>query len=80
MRNALMGISVSAGPSMATKTARTKVAITTPYHVERQPRVVPIANTIVKASTPSTMDAKNTLRTSKMPCIENIMAYSFSLS
>ena len=61
-RNVEIGIALSAGPSAATIPASTIVAAPSPYIVERQPRTVPTASTIVSASTASTALARKVAR------------------
>src|SRR5204862_115042 len=58
------GRTVSAGPSTATITASSSRAAPAPASAERQPRVNPIASTIVTASTPSTVQATKTVKNS----------------
>src|SRR4029079_13889059 len=57
-----IGIEVSAGPMTAVTAARKTPAAPTPYRVERVPRVLRRASTIVSASTASTAQARNVAR------------------
>src|SRR5207245_10482410 len=51
----------------ATAAARTRTGAAVPESADRQPRVSPVASTIVSASTNSTPDASMVVRTSKIP-------------
>ena len=63
-RSTPMGMAVSAGPRAATTTTRTPRPAAVPAQAERQPRTVPIASTMVAASTASTAQAANTASSS----------------
>jgi hypothetical protein len=58
----VIGITLRAGPSAATIAPSTTAAAPTPNIVERQPRTVPTASTIVSASTASTALARKVAR------------------
>src|SRR3954464_9541202 len=64
-RSVSSGITVSAGPSTATTTASRTTAAATPVRLDRQPRAIPAARTIVRASTISTALARKAERTRK---------------
>ena len=49
----------SAEPAASVRPTRASSAVTVPAIADRQPRVMPIASTIVSASTHSTKDATN---------------------
>src|SRR5271169_4762436 len=53
------GMRTIAGPSIATRSARSRRAMPVPPRAPRQPRTVPTASTTVRASTNSTSEARN---------------------
>jgi hypothetical protein len=63
-RSTSIGSEVMVGPSAATITVSASVAAPTPLIADGQLRVAPMARTIVNASTASTVQARNTDRTS----------------
>ena len=63
-RSAVSGSSLIAGPTAAVITASATRAAAMPWKVDRHSRVMPVASTIVSASTASTTQAMKTVRIS----------------
>ena len=61
---------MSAGPSAATITRRTAIAVALPTSGDRHPRTVPTARTTVKASTHSTSEARKEAVTDVLICAQ----------
>jgi hypothetical protein len=68
----VIGMRPSAGPKIATNSARKIALAPAPSSDERQPRVVPTASTMVSASTHSTSEARNAATKAVLACSQVI--------
>ena len=68
----VIGMRPSAGPKIATSSARKIALAPAPSSEERQPRVVPTASTMVSASTHSTSEARNAATKAVLACSQVI--------